>query len=829
MNYNKDSIKSLDIISHIRKRPGMYLPDIGIQGLHHLVEEVLNNSVDEFMVGHGKEISISISGDQVWIADNGRGIPFEKVVDVFSVAMTSGKFDSGAYTTSSGLNGTGLKAVNALSSQLSVTVYKEDKYVTREFKRGVLTNSKDGINKSKIKHGTIISFTPDSKIFEVLEYDKEILKNRLFYLSSILPGLKINLDINGEKIEYYETDKLTSIQQRNLQDKNAIFSYSYNSNSINLILNFISGFSTSITSFTNTIHNYENGSHVDAVFDALANSLKKITGKVFSKSQLSAGIVLTESVFFQEPVYRGQHKGKVSDSRIYKMVYDSIYDSLYTCLNTNKDFTKYLVELVTEQERLVQELDIKRAINTVKNATKENRLPVKLAIAHNCTSDTRELFLCEGESAGGCYLGDTEIFDVNFNRIKFEDLEKNTKIKDFYTFSCSPSGNIEVSKIKDCFITKEVTRLVEINLDNGESFKCTTDHLHMLRDGTYRRADQLKENDSLMPIYYKTNGKRNQIRTNIGYGTRYKWDYVYYLSKNHKDVSISDLAKLNLDTLQVHHIDEDIKNDYPNNLNILTEKEYLKIHCNHYSLEEKTFPDLFNNHKIKKITSITTENPIPVYDLEVDSEYHNFSLAAGIFVHNSIKMARNKNFQEVLPLKGKGMNAFKAQYSDLLNNKEIVDIFLSIGGMESTQTIPRCKNVFILADADNDGKHISALLLSMFAVVYPSFVKNFNLYIVEPPLFSLISDDIRMYGHNVKDLTKKFKDKYKNKVFDVYRNKGLGEMNPSELEEFIHPKTRSVKKMQLTDISVSELLKLMGDFTDVRKLILEDMQNEEQV
>lgn len=590
MSYNADSIKSIDPIAHIRLRPGMYIPDVGIQGLHHLLEEVINNSVDEFMSGHGKEITISINNNVCTVTDNGRGIPPDKLINVVTKTLTGGKFDSSNYNTSSGLNGIGLKAVNALSKTFKIYTIRDGFIYSAAFTKGKLT--KETKDATKLSNGTGVEFFADDSIFETIDFDVELLKTRLSALASILPGLKIILD-TGSKEEYYETEHLESIQKKAI-DKDSIFEFRSSGNSLYVRLNYCPDSNTSISSFVNTIHTYEDGSHVDAVFEAMSAALKRITGRPFSRTQVAQGIRLSISVFYTFPVFRGQHKGKLADNRIKKMVYDSIYEDLYKALQTDKEFVKYMVNLITEQERLIQELDIKRAINTVKAATKENKLPVKLAIAHNCNADTRELFLCEGESAGG-----------------------------------------------------------------------------------------------------------------------------------------------------------------------------------------------------------------------------------------SIKMARNKNFQEVLPLKGKGMNAFKAQYSDLLNNKEIVDIFLSIGAMESTNTTPRCKSVFILADADNDGKHISALLLSMFAVVYPSFVRNFNLYIVEPPLFTLISDDIRMYGHTVKDLTKKFKDKYKSRQFDIYRNKGLGEMNASELEEFIHPKTRSVKKMELSDISISELMKLMGDFTDVRKLILEDMQSEE--
>ena len=610
MTYNKDSIKSLDPIEHIRRRPGVYLPDIGIQGLHHLIEEVINNSVDEFLMGHGKQIQITViynkigdkSSCKISVSDQGRGIPFgyreDMGMDVIEATltktMTGGKFEAGNYNTSSGMNGIGLKAVNAISKDLTVLSTKSKTACLAHFECGqkvsIKTFSSNGVD------GTTISFVPDGSILETTEVDLNILVPRLKYLASILPGLEIHLrlvdrEYDGNQSMVFKYDQPLVDIHENLGEQ--LFGYRHVDKGINVELTFHKTTASKILSFVNTVHTYDNGSHVDAIYAALTDSLKRLTGKLFTKYQLSQGMSLTISVFHQDPVFRGQHKGMLSDSSVKRIVYDSVLQSIYKSLQSNTPFLKYLVELMDQQEKLLRELDIQDAINTVKKSVKENRLPAKLSVAHNCTPETRELFIVEGDSAAG-----------------------------------------------------------------------------------------------------------------------------------------------------------------------------------------------------------------------------------------SVRRASNKKFQEVLPIRGKIINAHKSDYADVLANTDAVNIFLAVGAMEKSNTTLRTKNVFILTDADDDGKHIVSLLLSLFTVAFPSFVKDFNLHVVYPPLFSLVSGDLRMYGHDGKELVKKFKAKYSRRAYEIYRNKGLGEMDAGEMVEVIHPEKRKIDKVDLTDMSTIEMDKIMGIMGDVRRSLITESEGE---
>ena len=589
--YSSESIKTLDPLEHIRLRPGMYIGSIGLEGIHHLFNEVLDNAVDEYLAGFGKEIHIIKFGKSLTVIDKGRGIPSDKIVDVFTKTLTGGKFNSDNYATSSGMNGIGLKAVNALSEILSVEVVRDNTIYEYHFNRGVLQSQSTTGRPKIVASGTTVSFNPDPEIFETVQFDLDLIKEKLFNLASVLPGLKLTFDDGENKYEYFETTPLRSIQDRNVSS--SIFTYRFSDNVINILLDYSQDNKSYINSFCNTIKTSEDGSHVDAVYDCIIRALKQLTGKIFSRSQISQGLRLTISLFHNAPIYRGQSKSKISDSKVYKKVYDAIYSDIYNNLNTNKDFVNYMVELITQQEKLIQEIDIKKAINNIKSNVRENKLPEKLAVAHNCTPDERELFIVEGNSAGG-----------------------------------------------------------------------------------------------------------------------------------------------------------------------------------------------------------------------------------------SVKTARNPKFQEVLPLRGKVVNAMKSDFSSVISNKEVTDIFLAIGGMENTNTPLRTKNVFILTDADDDGSHIYSLLLSMFTVLFPTFVKKCNLYVVYPPLFTLMSDDIRIYGHDTKSLTAEFKKLHPKKSYEIHRNKGLGGMNSEELVPVIHPKSRKIVKVVIDKDSINQMNLLMGNLSEVRKEILNELEVE---
>jgi DNA gyrase subunit B len=225
--------------------------------------------------------------------------------------------------------------------------------------------------------------------------------------------------------------------------------------------------------------------------------------------------------------------------------------------------------------------------------------------------------------------------------------------------------------------------------------------------------------------------------------------------------------------------------------------------------------------RISKIENYTQE--IPVYDLTIEGS-HNFIVDGGICVHNSVKPARNPRFQEVLPFRGKIINAMKTEMKDLLTNQEVIDIFLAVGAMENSGTELRTHNVLIMADPDPDAWHINSLAVTLFVVLFPSFIKNHNLYIVNPPLYTLESTtgDVKMYGSDKAKLIAAFKAKHPKKSHKIHRNKGLGSMNPKDMQLHIDPKTRDLTRVTWDDNTLVEMTKVMGSLTEVRRAMLEE-------
>lgn len=325
-NYDKNSIISLDPIEHVRKRPGVYIGSIDEDGLHHLINEVIDNVVDEHLSSNCDHISIDIqhgkTSDGVEIKDNGRGIPVgyrdDIGMDVLTATvtqmLTGGKYEQGAYFTSSGQNGQGIKAVNALSRMMIVTVVRDKIRYQQPFQKGVPVT--DGVSEegTKDSNGTTIYFEPDDEILRCCHVNMDRLKEKLIYLSSILPGFTIDLYEDNKFTEQYKEDKsLEKIHNQfplSLSDQcDKLYDQKFNPiQEVDIRVSYYKTHDSSIQSFVNTINTIDGGSHEKAVLDSIRSSLFRITGRNFSLSQIKTGLNLTISVFHTEPVYRGQAK-----------------------------------------------------------------------------------------------------------------------------------------------------------------------------------------------------------------------------------------------------------------------------------------------------------------------------------------------------------------------------------------------------------------------------------------------------------------------------------------------------------------------------------------
>ena len=314
--YNEDSIRSLDWKEHIRLRPGMYIGKLGNgssaeDGIYILMKEVIDNSIDEFMMGNGKRIDIKLNENKVSVRDYGRGIPLGKVVDVVSKINTGAKYDSKVFQKSVGLNGVGTKAVNALSSYFMVKSIREGKSKEAIFERGILVNEIE--DKSDEKNGTYVEYIADTEIFKNHKYISDYIDNQMWNYVYLNAGLTVNF--NGNK--YFSKNGLLDLLERktNLEEiKYPIIHLK--EGDIEMAITHDNHYGEDYYSFVNGQNTTQGGTHVAAFKEALVKTIRDFYGKSFDSTDVRASLVSAISVRIQEPVFESQTKTKLGSTEI---------------------------------------------------------------------------------------------------------------------------------------------------------------------------------------------------------------------------------------------------------------------------------------------------------------------------------------------------------------------------------------------------------------------------------------------------------------------------------------------------------------------------------
>ncbi len=772
MEYGAEKIKVLEGLEGVRMRPAMYIGSTSKSGLHHLVWEVVDNAVDEAMAEFCDTIEITINKNgSVTIIDNGRGIPVEPhpvyKKSALEIAVTKlhagGKFDKGSYVVSGGLHGVGISVVAALSKLMKVRVKKGGKIYQQEYKIGkALYDVKVVGDCDKKDTGTEVTFFPDDTIFSTTKFEFSILETRFREIAFLNKGIKIILKdeiSNKKEIFHYEGGLVEFVKWVN-KTKEAIHAkpvYFIKEDSkivVECAVQYNSGYQETVLSFVNTINTVEGGTHESGFKTALTRAINDYANKnKLNKSDnltgddVREGLTAIISVKVPEPQFEGQTKTKLGNSEVKGLVDGLAMKSLTEFFEENPAVARRIVDKALEAQKARNAAKKAKELVRRKNAFSVGGLPGKLAdCASNKTEDS-ELFIVEGDSAGGCFSGNTEIALTNGRNISFEQLIEEDKrgIKNF-CYTIKKDGIIGMQRIINPRLTKTDAEVMKITLDNEKEIVCTPDHKFMLRDGSYKEAKDITKEDSLMPLYEK---------------------------------EIDIVPK--------------------------------------------------NNHKVKKIEKLNER--INVYDIEVP-ETHNFALGSGIFVHNSAKMARNKEVQAILPLKGKPLNVEKANAVKVLSNEEIVNIITAIGtgvGDQFTLEKLRYGKIIIMTDADVDGAHIKTLLLTFFFRFMPKLIENGNIYIAVSPLYK-IRKKIDHYVYSDEEL-KKIVAKLGGNL-SVQRFKGLGEMNPEQLwDTTMNRKTRLLNKVMIEDaVKADETFsKLMGDDVEPRKQFISERASEAQI
>jgi DNA gyrase subunit B len=434
--YGADSIQVLEGLEAVRKRPAMYIGDIGVKGLHHLVYEVVDNSIDEALAGHCKNITVKIlEGNSISVEDDGRGIPTamhtkEKrsaLEVVMTVLHAGGKFDKGSYKVSGGLHGVGVSCVNALSKYLLVTVNRDGKRFEQEYSCGAPKYPVREIGES-ITTGTKVVFTPDDSIFIVSEYSFEILAARLRELSFLNRGVRIHLIDEREKEDNGEFPTTTFFSEGGISefilllDKNAkregllpapIFAEDHDIESnvaVELAMMYNTSYSENIFSYVNNINTIEGGTHVAGFRRAITRVFKSYgdKNKLFEKAKVDIlgddfreGLSVVISVKVPEPQFEGQTKTKLGNSEVSGIVDAAVSRVLEAYLEENPKEAKIIIEKVIIAAQARQAAKKARELVQRKNVLTGSGLPGKLADCSDNDPAKCELYLVEGDSAGG--------------------------------------------------------------------------------------------------------------------------------------------------------------------------------------------------------------------------------------------------------------------------------------------------------------------------------------------------------------------------------------------------------------------------------------------
>ena len=423
-NYTEENIKSLDWREHIRLRPGMYIGKSGDgsspdDGIYVLLKEVIDNCVDEFVMGEGKVIDIIINDDFVSVRDFGRGIPIGKVVDVVSKMNTGGKYDTRAFKKSVGLNGVGTKAVNALSSSFIVSSTREGKTKSANFELGILTN--EDLNNSDEKNGTYVEFIPDQSIFKNYKYRLEYVEKMIKFYVYLNPGLTIKL--NGNKFKSDSGLKDLIEDQSNSQD----FLYPVihlRGDDIEIaITHSRTQYSEEYYSFVNGQYTVQGGTHQTAFREAFVKTIREFFGKNYETSDIRKSIISAVSIKVMEPVFESQTKTKLGSTEMGKglksvrvFINDFVKEKLDNYLHKNPEIAKSIQNKIIQAERERKELSgiRKLARDRAKKASLHNKKLRDCRVHLNELKKDKRLestiFITEGDSASGSI---TKSRDVN--------------------------------------------------------------------------------------------------------------------------------------------------------------------------------------------------------------------------------------------------------------------------------------------------------------------------------------------------------------------------------------------------------------------------------
>ncbi|MBU3959083.1 MAG: hypothetical protein KKE91_04430, partial [Candidatus Omnitrophica bacterium] len=622
--YDATTIQVLEGIEAVRLRPAMYIGDTAIRGLHHLVYEVVDNSVDEALMGYCNTITVNVQPDNsISVMDNGRGIPVDihkhekkpAVEVVMTTLHAGGKFDHRVYKVAGGLHGVGVSVVNALAEWLEVDVKRDGKIYHQRYEHGKTVSKLTVIGKSNAT-GTKVTFRPDRAIFDKIDFSYDILAQRLRELAFLNKGLKIKLvDERHDKenlfefsggivsfVEYLNTNK------HPLHNKVIYFQKTQDNIVVEVAIQYNDSYTETLFSFVNNINTVEGGTHLSGFKSALtrainqyakAKNLIKNDGVTISGEDAREGLTAVVSIKIPDPQFEGQTKTKLGNSEVEGLVASASLEALAAYYEENPAVANKIINKVIVASRAREAARKARELTRRKGALEGAGLPGKLADCSERDPALCEVYIVEGDSAGGCFFGDTTVALTDGRNITFKELINEDKVgKKNYCYTIGRDGKIEIGEIKNPRITKHAVEVIKVVLDNNEEIICTPGHKFMLRGGSYKMAKDLTPDDSLMPLYRRYSKLGGRI-TIDGYemvldSKTHKWIFTHLLSDEYnlkKGVSLKENGGT------IHHRDFNKCNNNPDNLVRMKNRDHLLYHT---TMLENTLHSKETKEKSKK-------------------------------------------------------------------------------------------------------------------------------------------------------------------------------------------------------------------------------------
>ena len=480
--YGADNIKVLKGLQAVRKRPGMYIGDTGIKGLHHLIYEVVDNSIDEAMAGYCNTIKIVINEDgSVNVSDNGRGIPVDihptenisAATVVLTVLHAGGKFDKDTYKVSGGLHGVGVSVVNALSSNLKVKIQRDGKIYEQNFKRGLYDKNIEEVGSTK-KTGTTIEFTPDSEIFETIDFDYNILAKRFKELAYLNPKIKIIFtDSRVNKSEEFKFEGglksfVEDMNKKEIVSRSYFFSDKIDDIEVDIAFMYCSSYDEKFYSFVNNIKTPDGGTHESGFRAGLTRTISNYNQQNSSSKEkdikitgddVKEGLIAVVSVRVPEPQFEGQTKGKLGNTYVKPLVQKLSYDTLRKYFEENPIEAKAIVAKCLSAARGREAAKKARELTRRKDYISVGALPGKLSDCQSKDPSASEIYLVEGDSAGGsAKQGRDRVFQailplkgkiLNVEKSRFDKMLKSEEISNMITaMGCGIGEEFNIEKLR---------------------------------------------------------------------------------------------------------------------------------------------------------------------------------------------------------------------------------------------------------------------------------------------------------------------------------------------------------------------------------------------